>query len=93
MSGTTWPGPCPKWLRRVPEAPESVAEPAFGDRVGVESFAAQTDLLWGRMLAEPNAPGGAEKTRDRLTKAHIAATAHGYGTVKRRAAVALQGLG
>jgi hypothetical protein len=42
------------------------------------------------MLAERKAPGDTEKARVLLTKAHSAAAAHGYGTVERRAAAALQ---
>jgi hypothetical protein len=63
---------------------------ASSDRAGAKFFAAQTDLLWGRMLAERKAPGDTEKARVLLTKAHSAAAAHGYGTVERRAAAALQ---
>jgi len=44
----------------------------------------------GRMLAERRVPGDAERARELLTKAHTAAVAHGYGTVERRAAAALQ---
>jgi hypothetical protein len=42
----------------------------------------------------PNArpPADIEKPRDLLTKAHIAAVTHGYGTVERRAANALRKL-
>jgi class 3 adenylate cyclase/tetratricopeptide (TPR) repeat protein len=66
---------------------------AFCGRVGAKFYAARTDLSWGRMLAERHGPGDVEKARDLLSKAHTAAVAHGYGTVKRRAAAALQGLG
>jgi hypothetical protein len=55
-------------------------------------FAARTELLWGRMLAERGAPGDTGKARDLLTRAHATAAAHRYGTVERRAAAALQGL-
>jgi class 3 adenylate cyclase len=65
---------------------------AFSDRVGAKFFAANTDLLWGRMLAERSAPGEAEKARVLLTKAQTAAAAHGYGNVERRSAAALKGL-
>ena len=44
------------------------------------------------MLAERDAPGDAERARDLLTKAHAAAVAHGYASVERRAAEALQHL-
>ena len=44
------------------------------------------------MLGERQAEGDTEKARDLLTKAHIAATANGYGNVERRAAAAIQNL-
>jgi hypothetical protein len=53
-------------------------------------YAARTDLLWGRMLAERQVSGDTEKARDLLTKAHTVAVANGYGNVERRAAAALQ---
>jgi DNA-binding SARP family transcriptional activator/tetratricopeptide (TPR) repeat protein len=65
---------------------------AVSDRAGAKFFAARTDFSWGRMLAERRAPGDIEKARDLITKAHTAAATHGYGTVERRAAAALQGL-
>ena len=65
----------------------------MSDRMGAKFFAARTDLLWGRMLAERKAQGDTEKARDLLTKAHTAAVVHGYGTVERRAAAASAGLG
>ncbi len=65
---------------------------AFCGRVGAKFYAARTDLSWGRMLAERQAPGDIEKARDLLTKAHTAAAAYGYGTVERRTAAALRGL-
>ena len=81
-------------LRRYDEADAYFAQAAaMSHRMGARFFAAQTGLLWGRMLAERRAPGDTEKARDLLTKAHAAAVAHGYGTVERRAAAALQGLG
>jgi tetratricopeptide (TPR) repeat protein len=63
---------------------------AFSDRVGARFFAARTDLLWGKMLAERRAPGDTEKARDLLSKAQSAAAANGYANVERRAAAALQ---
>ena len=81
-------------LGRYDEADAYFAQSAaMSDRMGAKFFAALTDLMWGRMLAERRAPGDTEKARDLLTKAHTAAVAHGYGGVERRAAAALQGLG
>ena len=65
---------------------------AFNDRADAKFFAARTNLSWGKMLAERNAPGDTERARDLLTKAHTAAAAHGYANVERRAAEALQHL-
>jgi hypothetical protein len=62
-------------------------------RIGAKFFAARTDLSWGRVLAERRAPRDTEKARELLTKAHSAAAANGYGSVERRAATALEGLG
>jgi hypothetical protein len=65
---------------------------AFCGRVGAKFYAARTDLSWGRMLAERQAPADIEKARGLLTKAHTAAVTHGYRTVERRAAGALREL-
>jgi tetratricopeptide (TPR) repeat protein len=65
---------------------------ALSDRVGAKFFAARTDLWRGKMLAERDAAGDAERARDLLTKAHTVASANGYGNVERRAAVALERL-
>ncbi|HEY5228515.1 MAG TPA: hypothetical protein VIJ19_08235, partial [Opitutaceae bacterium] len=65
---------------------------AFCDKVGAKFYAARTDLSWGRMLAERQAPADIAKGRDLLTKAHTDAETHGYGTVKRRAADTLREL-
>ncbi len=62
------------------------------ERAGAKFFAAQTHLLWGKMLAGRGAPGDAERARDLLAKARTAATANGYGSVERRAAASLQRL-
>jgi hypothetical protein len=61
--------------------------------VGAKFFAARTNLSWGRMLADRQAPGDIEKARDLLTKAQSLSSANGYRKVERRAADALQGLG
>ena len=65
---------------------------AFNDRVRAKFFAARTNLSWGRMLAEREAPGDTDKARDLLTKAHGAAAANRYANVERRAVQALQRL-
>ena len=65
---------------------------AFCGRAGAKFYASRTDLSWGRMLAERQAPELIEKARDLLTKGHTAAAAYGYGTVERRAAAALRAL-
>jgi class 3 adenylate cyclase/tetratricopeptide (TPR) repeat protein len=67
-----------------------VQSAAMSDKMGSKFFAARTDLSWGRMLAERQAPGDIEKARDLLKKALTVAAAHGYGTVERRAVAALQ---
>ena len=78
-------------LGRYDEADAYFAQSAaMCDRIGTKFFAARTDLLWGRMLAERRAPGDTEKARELLTKAHSVAAANGYGNVERRAAAALQ---
>jgi class 3 adenylate cyclase len=66
---------------------------AFCDLVGAKFFAARTQLQWGKLLLERQTFGDTEMARDLLASAHTLAVAHGYGTVKRRAATALQGLG
>ena len=81
-------------LGRYDEADNYFAQASrFNARVGAECFAAQTNLLWGKMLAKRQAPGDAEKARDLLNKAHTVAAANGYGNVERRSAAALQHLG
>ena len=98
FSGTTTEGPVTHYLGglatvlgRYDDANAYFALAAeFSDRVGAKFFAARTDLLWGKMLAERRAPGDTEKARELLTKAHTVAAAHGYGNVQRRAAAARQ---
>jgi len=62
----------------------------MSDRMGAKFFAAQTELSWGRMLAERGEPGDTDKALELLNKAHTVAVAHGYGGVERHAAAALQ---
>jgi len=63
---------------------------ASSDRAGAKFFAARTNLMWGKMLAERQAPGDTDNARELLNKAHSAAKAHGYGNLERRAAAALE---
>ena len=72
--------------------PTSTQAAAISQRMGAKFFAARTDLLWGKMLAERRAPGDSAKARTLLTKAQAIAAANGYGNVERRAAEALQRL-
>jgi hypothetical protein len=64
----------------------------FNDRAGAKFYAASTNLSWGAMLVERNAPGDTERARDLLTKAQTAAANHGYADIERRASEALQHL-
>jgi tetratricopeptide (TPR) repeat protein len=78
-------------LGRYDEADAYFANSAASSaRAHAKFFAAQTDLLWGKMLAERGAPGDLEKARDLLTKAQTVAADNGYGNVERRAAEQLQ---
>jgi class 3 adenylate cyclase/tetratricopeptide (TPR) repeat protein len=61
-------------------------------RAGAKFFAANTDLAWGNMLAERDAAGDRQRALSHLTAAHAAAVTHGYGTVEREAAEALEHL-
>ena len=62
---------------------------AMSGRMRAKFFAARTDLQWGKMLAERQAPGDAARARELLIKAHAAAVANGYRNVERRATEAL----
>ena len=80
-------------LSRYEEADSYFAQAAaINDRIGAKFFAARTNLLWGRMLAERNVPGDIEKARELLTRAHTTATTHEYANVEHRAAQALRRL-
>ena len=65
---------------------------SMNERTDAKFFGAQTDLGWGRMLAEHDRPGDREHARDLLTKAHTTAVADGYARVARRATAALEDL-
>jgi hypothetical protein len=62
------------------------------ENAGARFFLAQTQLLWGRMLATRGRPADIERARDLLAHAHSSAVFRGYGTVARRAAEALERL-
>ncbi len=81
-------------LGRYEEADAYFAQSAeMSRRMGAKFFAARTDLLWGRMLAERGGPGDAERAHDLLVEARRAAVEHGYGNVERRAGEMLERLG
>jgi hypothetical protein len=61
-------------------------------RMKAKFFGATTDLHWGCMLAERQAPGDTEKAGGLLARAYTMATANGYKNVERRAAAAIQDL-
>jgi hypothetical protein len=78
-------------LRRYEEADAYFDQSgAMSARMNAKFFGAQTDLMWGKMLAERRAPGDAEKATDLLTNAHAVGAQYGYGNVERRAIDALQ---
>jgi tetratricopeptide (TPR) repeat protein len=64
----------------------------FSHRAAAKFFASNTDLAWGTMLAERDAPGDLERARHLLTAAHASAVAHGYAGIERAAAAQLENL-
>ena len=81
-------------LGRFDEADDFLTRAAgFSARVGARYFAARTNLLAGRMRLDRRGPGDTGLARELLSTAHSAAVSHGYGTVERRAAAALERLG
>jgi DNA-binding SARP family transcriptional activator len=68
------------------------AAAVFSDQHQATFYAARTDLLWGRMLAERGAPGDAAKARSLLSQARSSAADHGFGLVGRRADEVLRSL-
>jgi class 3 adenylate cyclase len=62
---------------------------ATSHRVGAKFFAARSELLWGKMLLQRQAPGDSDRARDLLVKARTAAAENGYANVERRATEAL----
>jgi hypothetical protein len=65
---------------------------ALNERIGAKFDTARTNLLWGSMRAERNAPGDAGAARDLLARAHDTAEANGYAKVAQRATQALERL-
>src|SRR4051794_40172743 len=83
-------GGCAAVLGRHDEADAWFAQSArMADGMGARFFRAQTDLLWGRMLAERGAPGDQTRAQQLLQRARDEADARGYGAVQQRAAAAL----
>ncbi len=81
-------------LGRYDDAASYFSEAAvFNERAGATYFAAQTDLLWGQMLAERGAADDIEKARTLLERACTLATTHGYGGIELRSTLALRDLG
>jgi class 3 adenylate cyclase/tetratricopeptide (TPR) repeat protein len=81
-------------LGRYDEADAYFSKSAsFNQQAGATFFAARTDLLWARMLAERQAPGDTQKARDLLAAARSSAATHGYENVERRATAAIHSLG
>ena len=64
----------------------------FNERAGAKFFAANTNLAWGKMLAERAAPGDVERARHLLSMARTAAVAYGYAGTEQHAAEALDHL-
>jgi len=84
--GATVDGPVSHFLaslhraRRYDDAASYFSEAAvFNERAGATYFAAQTDLLWGQMLAERGAADDIEKARTLLERACTLATTTGTG--------------
>jgi hypothetical protein len=65
----------------------------FNVRAGATFATARTELARGRMLADRDAAGDHDRARAILTAVRSDATERGFGTVERRAAAALSGLG
>jgi ATP/maltotriose-dependent transcriptional regulator MalT len=80
-------------LGRYDQADTYYAQAAqFNHRAGAKFFAGNTNLAWGKMLAERDKRGDRERARHLLTAAHAAAVAHGYAGIEREAAEAIEHL-
>jgi class 3 adenylate cyclase len=62
-------------------------------RMDATYFCARNDLMWGRMYCARDADGDRERARALLENAKREAALRGYGSVERKATVALDGLG
>ena len=65
---------------------------ALCERIDATFYGARTDLQWGRMLVERDAPGDWEEAGRLLERARSVSEAQGYEVVRRRAEAALQAL-
>ena len=65
---------------------------SFATRYDARFFGAQTDLLWGQMLAQRGPSIEEQRVREFLDRALSVVRAHGYGGVERRAVATLQQL-
>lgn len=75
------------------EAGDLLAEAAaMNERLCATFFAARTHLARGRLLAGTGADGDRDGARALLSRAHTAATEHGYRNVARRAKSTLQAI-
>ena len=80
-------------LGRFEEGEAYFKEAAELSRRGQMKFAeAHTNMLWGRMLRNRNAPGDADRARSLLEHARDSAATRGYGMVQRRATAELSTL-
>ena len=61
-------------------------------QMGAKFYGARTDLQWGRMLAERDAPDDRDRARKMLERARSVAKDEGYRVVQRRAAAAINTL-
>ena len=61
----------------------------LAQRGGMKYAQAQTQLLWGRMIASDPAACDRDRARSMLENAHDLALAHSYGAVERQSALLL----
>ncbi len=80
------------WLGgRIGEAEKLYAQGlALAQRGGMKFAQAQTQLLWGRMIASDPGPTGPARARPMLQSAHDLAVAHSYGAIQRESAALLE---
>ncbi|HLX87875.1 MAG TPA: AAA family ATPase [Acidimicrobiales bacterium] len=61
----------------------------MSERMEAKFFGARTDLFWGQMLVQRDAPGDVDRASELLVKSQTLAVDNGYAVVERRAAEAL----